>query len=64
MIEWNKLTTDSLPTLGYKLYADTGRNEPLRVIYDGSNNAQISEFLFNKYSNKNETIDSKLWYRF
>lgn len=64
MLKWDKITTDSLATLGYRLYADTGRNEPLRLIYDGSNNAQITEFLFTRAANRNETISSKLWYRF
>jgi hypothetical protein len=63
-VEWDKITTDTLMVLGYKLYADSGRNEPLHLVYDGSNNPQISEFSFEKASNLNETINNKLWYRF
>lgn len=33
------ITTDTLPVLGYRLYANTGRNEALSLVYDGSYNA-------------------------
>jgi len=31
---------------GYKLYADSGLNDPLRLIYDGSSNPQVTYFNF------------------
>jgi len=49
---------------GYKLYADTGRNDPPRLVFDGSNNPQITEFTFDYKSNLGEAISSQLWYRF
>ena len=36
---------------GFKLYADSGLNDPLRVIYDGSSNPQITSFNFDINSN-------------
>lgn len=63
-VQWDKITSDTLKVLGYKLYADTGRNDPLRLVYDGSSNPQISEFSFERANNLNETINNKLWYRF
>ena len=35
-VQWQRVTVGTLPILGYKLYADTGRNDDLRLIYDGS----------------------------
>ena len=32
---------------GFKLYADTGRNDDFRLIFDSSDNPQITQFLFN-----------------
>jgi hypothetical protein len=32
-IEWVPITTDTLPVLGYKLYADTGHNDDMAVIF-------------------------------
>jgi hypothetical protein len=43
-LEWDKITADTLMVIGYKLYADSGTNDPLRLVYDGSSNSQISEF--------------------
>jgi hypothetical protein len=37
-VYWSRITTDTLMVQGYKLYADTGRNDPLRLVYDGSHN--------------------------
>jgi len=52
---------DTIPVLGYKLYANTGRNEPLRLVYESD--AQISEFLYDSNAN-GERIDYQLVYRF
>jgi hypothetical protein len=32
-LEWDMITEDTLPVLGYKLYANTGRNEPLTMVF-------------------------------
>ena len=46
-LEWSAVTTDSLDILGYKLYANSGRNEPLRLVYDGSTDPQTTTFVLN-----------------
>ena len=63
-VEWDKITTDTLPILGYKLYADSGKNDPLRLVYDGSTNPQITEFEYMAFHSLNETIETALFYRF
>ena len=45
-VEWEPITNNTLKILGYKLYADSGRNDPLRLVYDGSTNPQITQFSF------------------
>ena len=50
--------------LGYRLYADTGRNDALRLIYDGSSNPQISEFNYTSVINQGIQLDTRLYYRF
>ena len=39
-VQWSPLTSDTLQILGYKLYADSGKNDDLRLIYDGRTNPQ------------------------
>lgn len=60
-VEWDIIKFDTIPVLGYKLYANTGRNEPLRLVYESE--AQISEFLYDSNAN-GERIDYQLVYRF
>lgn len=61
-VEWSLLTDDTLAVLGYKLYANTGRNEPLRLVYES--NSQVSSFSYDSIANSGESIDNKLAYRF
>jgi hypothetical protein len=63
-LEWDKITADTLMVIGYKLYADSGTNDPLRLVYDGSSNSQITEFSFEAQHSFNEALDTQLWYRF
>lgn len=63
-VEWDKITTDSLAVLGYKLYADSGKNDPLRLVYDGSFNPQVAEYSFEAIDSLGESLDTQLWYRF
>ena len=51
MVKWSGVEGETLPVLGYKLYANAGRNDDLRLIYDGSSNAQITQFDFDAESN-------------
>ena len=60
-VQWDMIKLDTIPVLGYKLYANTGRNEPLRLVYESD--AQISEFLYDSDVN-GERIDYQLVYRF
>ena len=32
-VDWDMINLDTIPVLGYKLYANTGRNDPLRFVY-------------------------------
>lgn len=49
---------------GYKFYADSGLSDPLRLIYDGSSNPQITYFNFDKSSNEGVQLSNQLTYRF
>ena len=57
LVQWNEVTGDTLTIQGYKLYADSGRADDLKLIFDGSNSPGIREYLF-----KNAQVD--LTYRF
>ena len=63
-ITWDPITTDTLSVLGYKLYADTGKNDALRLIYDGSTNPQLTEYEFTALDSFSESIQTSLFYRF
>ena len=39
MISWNEITNDSLAIIGYRLYADSGLKDELKLVYDGKNKA-------------------------
>jgi len=53
-----------LPVLGYNLYADSGRFDSFRLVYNGINHPQVTWFNFNSTSNNNETVDYLKTYRF
>lgn len=36
VVRWDSINTNTLNVLGYRLYADTGKNDDLRLVYDGS----------------------------
>ena len=36
MVTWSFVLNETLPVLGYKLYANTGQKDAMRVVYDGS----------------------------
>lgn len=61
---WDEITGETIDVLGYKLYANTGRNDPLRLVYDGSTNPQATSFEFNQAINAGELVDYRLVYRF
>lgn len=56
-IAWAKNTGDTLPLTGYKLYADSGRNDDYTLVYDGTNSPEVAEYIF-------PNADSNLTYRF
>ena len=49
---------------GYKVYADSGLNDPLRLVYDGSTNPQITYFNFDRTTNERVELSNDLSYRF
>jgi len=53
-----------LPVLGYKLYVDTGKNDDIRLVYDGSTNPQIISFVYTRETNDGEELNSAFLYRF
>ena len=63
-VEWDSITTDTLRVLGYRLYADTGRNDDMRMIYDGSTDPQQTYYAYTKVSNLGQPIERDLFYRF
>jgi hypothetical protein len=36
LVKWTAVTTDTLKILGYKLYADSGHADELKLVYDGT----------------------------
>lgn len=36
LVQWAAVTTDTLNILGYKLYADSGHADELKLVYDGT----------------------------
>jgi len=62
-VEWTRLENELLPILGYRLYADSGKNDDIVLIYDGSQDPQTSEFRYDAISN-NEPLNTKFDYRF
>jgi hypothetical protein len=48
VVDWDLIDSDTLRILGYKLYANSGRNDNLRLVYDGSRNPQLTSFTFNQ----------------
>lgn len=70
MVTWDEITTDSLSIIGYRLYADSGQKDELRLVYDGKNRASTTKYLFTAAdlphddSTNANTLSSLLFYRF
>jgi len=64
MVTWDENTGDSLSIIGYRLYADTGMKDELKVVFDGKNKAAIRKFLFTSASTKGVSLNPLLFYRF
>jgi len=58
-LTWTKITGDTLPILGYKLYADNGYNDDFKLIFDGSNMPEINNFIY-----QSNSLNPFLKYRF
>ena len=59
-IKW-KAPNDSMEVLAYRVYANAGRNDNLRLVYEGT--AQLTQFTFTAAENSGELIDPRLLYR-
>ena len=57
LVQWDEITGDTLTIQGYKLYADSGRADGFKLVFDGSNSPGIREYLL-----QNTNVD--LTYRF
>ena len=55
------ITDDTIPVLGYKVYANTGRNEPLALVTETI--AQVNSILYDSVIN-GEQIEYQFVYRF
>ena len=67
MVSWDEVTTDSLPILGYNLYADSGQKDTLKLVYNGKNRASTTTYLFTAADISDDTpttLSSLLHYRF
>ncbi len=58
-VVWTKITGDTLPVMGYKLYADSGLDDDFKLVFDGSIQPETTTF---NYSRTN--MDTSLIYRF
>jgi hypothetical protein len=59
-IKW-KAPNDSMEVLAYRVYANAGRNDNLKLVYEGT--AQLTQFTFTAAENSGELIDPRLLYR-
>ena len=64
MISWNEITNDSLAIIGYRLYADSGLKDELKLVYDGKNKAANTQFLFTSAVIDDVPLSNLLFYRF
>ena len=64
LVKWLAVAGETLPVLGYRLYADTGHRDEPRLVFDGVNKADTLEFLYAQDSNEGTVLDSNLYYRF
>jgi hypothetical protein len=58
-VEWAKITGDTLPILGYRLYADNGYDDEFRLIFDGTNMPEINSYIY-----RSNSLNPFLTYRF
>lgn len=63
-VYWPKVVGETLPILGYRLYADTGRKDDMRLVFDGVGFPNTSSFEYTSKSNLDLTIDPYLFYKF
>ncbi|WP_210131899.1 hypothetical protein [Staphylococcus sp. GDK8D30P] len=45
-LTWTAITTDVLPIYGYKLYADSGKDDDFFLIYDGTNMPSVTSYIY------------------
>ena len=64
MVTWEENIGDSLAVIGYRLYADTGLKDQLKIVFDGKNKAALRKFLFTSVSTKEASLSPLLFYRF
>ena len=64
MVTWEENIGDSLAVIGYRLYADTGLKDQLKIVFDGKNKAALRKFLFTSVSTKGASLSPLLFYRF
>lgn len=58
-VYWNKIETDDLRVNGYRLYADNGYDDDFSLVFDGTNQPEITSFNFIRMN-----LDTSLTFRF
>jgi len=58
-MSWNKITTDTLPVIGYRVYADSGLNDDFKLVFDGMNQPEQTSYVFVR-----RNLSNVLTYRF
>jgi len=58
-VYWDKITTDVLPVVGYKLYSDSGLNDDFKLIFDGMNQPEATSYTMTR-----SNLSTVLTYRF
>lgn len=51
LVKWDAVADETLPVLGYRLYADTGHRDEPRLVFDGVNLADTLMFLYDQDQN-------------
>ncbi len=63
-MQWDFVTGETLPILGYQLFADTGLKDTMRLVYNGIGFPNTNSFEYTSTSNLGILLDSALFYKF
>jgi len=63
-VQWDFVTGETIPILGYELFADTGKKDTMRLVFNGIGLPNTNTFEYTSASNLGILLDSALFYKF